>query len=679
MKGQLSQQSFGEVLSELYRTRANGILTVTHDKQTKAIFIEDGSPVFALSNVAEDQLSDYLVRTGKLTSEQISQFGSGANVQQLSQKLAESGLISVQELDEALQRINIHAILSIFDWYSANFSFEKKDRARIAMSGKISKPVSHLILEGVRNIQDELILKVPLSNPNLTLKLAPNNQEILAGAQLSAEETQVLFSLSDSTPIQQIIAICGLPELQALQAIHALYVTGILQSTTAPPPTNNIVTETTKPTPTSTSKPTPTSTSTPKTESKASDDDEVKFQQEVTRMLAFFASADLYEILGVTRKASESDIKKAYYQLAKKYHPDRVHKTSSPDLKTAVEKVFAKISEAYEKLKDAETRKRYDTQIGSKASSNPPAKVPTQTPKPTPASTPVPTPTPAPTNNTPRPSTAAAPNSAPANQRPTSAPQTTPAPVASAPSTASAPAQSPRPVSPSPTPVAASQPAARPVTSQPAQPTAAAAAPKIEAGKTGAVSPNKDDKGPNSAEIIFNKGQQALKAQDIARAAYLFREAVNLSPDNKDYKLQLIQILLKNQKWHKEAEEILLDLAKKDSTNANYLAMLGSIYKAAELDAKAKAKFEEALSYDPSNKLARREMADLKAQGRDIAEAPKPAGLAGQWAALPQNTQYAVIGGGILLVILILYYTVLKPAPPPPAKPTPTPTAKAAK
>ena len=59
MKGQLSQCSFSEVLHELYNSRANGILTVTYNKQTKAIFIEDGSPVFALSNSSEDQLNNY--------------------------------------------------------------------------------------------------------------------------------------------------------------------------------------------------------------------------------------------------------------------------------------------------------------------------------------------------------------------------------------------------------------------------------------------------------------------------------------------------------------------------------------------------------------------------------------------------------------------------------------------
>ncbi|XP_041840157.1 dnaJ homolog subfamily A member 3, mitochondrial-like isoform X2 [Melanotaenia boesemani] len=64
---------------------------------------------------------------------------------------------------------------------------------------------------------------------------------------------------------------------------------------------------------------------------------------------------DFYEILGISRTASQKDIKKAYYQLAKKYHPD-----TNPDEPEAKEK-FAKLAEAYEVLSDEVKRKQYDT------------------------------------------------------------------------------------------------------------------------------------------------------------------------------------------------------------------------------------------------------------------------------------------------------------------------------
>ncbi len=63
---------------------------------------------------------------------------------------------------------------------------------------------------------------------------------------------------------------------------------------------------------------------------------------------------DYYKILGVSNNATESDIKKAYRKLARKYHPDL-----NPNDKEA-EKKFKEINEANEVLSNSENRKKYD-------------------------------------------------------------------------------------------------------------------------------------------------------------------------------------------------------------------------------------------------------------------------------------------------------------------------------
>jgi molecular chaperone DnaJ len=64
-------------------------------------------------------------------------------------------------------------------------------------------------------------------------------------------------------------------------------------------------------------------------------------------------SPDYYKTLGVDKKASADDIKKAYRKLARKYHPDT-------NKEPAAEERFKEISEAYDVLSDPEKRKKYD-------------------------------------------------------------------------------------------------------------------------------------------------------------------------------------------------------------------------------------------------------------------------------------------------------------------------------
>ncbi|MDP7035700.1 MAG: molecular chaperone DnaJ [Planctomycetota bacterium] len=66
------------------------------------------------------------------------------------------------------------------------------------------------------------------------------------------------------------------------------------------------------------------------------------------------SKTDYYELLGVSREASQGDIKKAYRKAALRYHPDK-----NPD-NVEAEKMFRDVSEAYEVLQDDEKRQLYD-------------------------------------------------------------------------------------------------------------------------------------------------------------------------------------------------------------------------------------------------------------------------------------------------------------------------------
>ncbi|VDN07286.1 unnamed protein product [Thelazia callipaeda] len=69
------------------------------------------------------------------------------------------------------------------------------------------------------------------------------------------------------------------------------------------------------------------------------------------------SSKNYYDILGVKPSASLAEIKTAFYELSKKYHPDATLKSDKSDIRSAM---YLEIKDAYEVLKDKKKRYEYD-------------------------------------------------------------------------------------------------------------------------------------------------------------------------------------------------------------------------------------------------------------------------------------------------------------------------------
>ncbi|HKR11770.1 MAG TPA: DnaJ domain-containing protein [Pyrinomonadaceae bacterium] len=72
-----------------------------------------------------------------------------------------------------------------------------------------------------------------------------------------------------------------------------------------------------------------------------------------------------YDLLGVETSAPAEQLKSAYYEIARRYHPDRFHKTE-PALVGRIESAFARITQAYDTLRDEGLRANYDRKLQSR-------------------------------------------------------------------------------------------------------------------------------------------------------------------------------------------------------------------------------------------------------------------------------------------------------------------------
>jgi len=80
----------------------------------------------------------------------------------------------------------------------------------------------------------------------------------------------------------------------------------------------------------------------------------------IEERVAAVRGADHYGVLGVERTADEETIRRAYYKLAKEFHPDKLRGSEFESLLGAIETMFSKMTEAYNTLSEEKARAEYD-------------------------------------------------------------------------------------------------------------------------------------------------------------------------------------------------------------------------------------------------------------------------------------------------------------------------------
>jgi curved DNA-binding protein CbpA len=577
--GNITERPVARIFREMAAGARSGVLRVTHGRQARGVVFEKGEAVFAVSNAPQDQLDAVLMAMGRLTREQAAEARAQvAKEAELGRKLLDLALVDRQTLDAAIRDQVERILYGLLLWPEGEYTLDTA--ARAAFDVPLRVPIGKLIMDAARkaSVGEARALLGP---PDATF-VASTGGAPPAGAVLTSLDGYLLSRISHPMTADEICTISGLPEDQAVPTLFALVAAGFV---------GRVGEEAVEPAPADPPPPPPAG-DVPPEELPVED-----LRNRLDETLSEFRSANHYEVLGIPRESSSADIKKAYYALAKKYHPDRYRNASDPDVRGKLEAIFAHVTRAYDTLKDAAQRGAYDARLPA-------------TPKPAPA-----------------------PQAAPA--RGASGPITPPQAARPA-VTTTAPLGTPRP-KPRPTPPP--QPPSRPAAPPPAAPPAAKAPPPkppsgplpsaaAAAGSTATRPEAKADPGPLNddalAEQLFQQGMRRYESKDLMGAIQLWQEAVRKNPANGTYHLHLGSALARNPRWHRDAEKHLLEASKRDPRNKQVFLTLGALYAEANLKKRAEAQFRAVLTLDPNNQAAKRALVEL-----GVVEPPKESGGSG--------------------------------------------------
>ena len=353
LQGTLSETHLAELTRVIHAQRKTGILHVQKDNISKRLYFRDGAIVFANSDADSDRLGQFLIRGGMIDA---ASYERAAIIMKQTRRRLGMTLVALGSLDaekvDALVNEQVEQIIySIFAWETGQYGFEAIDNP-VEDDIALKLSTDAILLEGVRNMASNTAIRKAIGNMDSIL--FPIETSLLddGNVQLTSSEGFVLSRVDGKTSVADLAAISPLGEEGTLRCAYGLISAGILR---VEEPKAKTTTRSKRVEAPAKSDP----QRKPMDEAAPKDDSEA-IRGDVAQRLASLDGATYYEALEVSKGAAPSVIKKAYYALAKKYHPDRHVRGSLGDLQADLEQILSKLADAYEVLSSPPKRLRYD-------------------------------------------------------------------------------------------------------------------------------------------------------------------------------------------------------------------------------------------------------------------------------------------------------------------------------
>jgi hypothetical protein len=394
MKGALAEGVVPGLLREIYVGRRSGTLALDRGQERQRLRFRHGHIVNAHTNVEEERLGEMLVRRGLLSPEDLRNATEVVKEarRRLGEVLVERNLIDASGLESAVT-LHVHEMLTrVLAWTDGAYEFE--DEGEAGAEGELTLKLStgELILEAVQAVRDPDVVRYALGDTDRVLALSTDPLLRFQALALSPADGFVLSRVDGVTSAREIVQMIPLPAEQAEKSLLALLSTGVVEyvaarrpretsssaqagAETQPPPDARAAPPTQPQQPQQPQsqplqhpapelKAVPDTKAAPDAAPAPTDDPAAERRREILEACEGLKTRNHFELLGLPRSAGESEVKEAYFRLAKRFHPDVHHGESLGDLRDELETVFIRLGEAYEVLRSPEKRRLYEERLG---------------------------------------------------------------------------------------------------------------------------------------------------------------------------------------------------------------------------------------------------------------------------------------------------------------------------
>ncbi len=362
-EGNLADMPFPYLLSEIYRLRWTGMLALRKNRVKKDVYFQDGYPIYVNSNLVSECLGNIMVQEKIITEsekeESVRRMKS--TKRQQGTILIEMGVISPHNLQYALEKQLLKKLINIFAWRSATYRFVTEEVAPQIIT--IEKSPASIIFDGISEKytpQRAYSLIKEYLNKYITISSDPVYR--FQDLEVDSDHLAFLREIDGRKRMKDLLSNPNLDKASTVKFLLTLITAGIVELHDTP---TTDTTSSIKPGRLRTAEmlirrqgPPPISkTKIKRFESKRS-------LAETARKMS---KMNYFEILGVKRNATEQQIKNAYFELARRYHPDRAFKHASNEVKLLASEIYNLITKAYRTLSDRKMRLKYISDLKRKA------------------------------------------------------------------------------------------------------------------------------------------------------------------------------------------------------------------------------------------------------------------------------------------------------------------------
>jgi tetratricopeptide (TPR) repeat protein len=368
----------GLSLKEIVFDRRSGFLVAGGPEGRKSFFFQDGSLIFAKTEDPEERLGPLLFRMGKINAEVLDAIPGWINSgQMLGETLVSKELISQKELFDALLSQMWTILLGLFPRFDVEFVFQPRERL-MDMDFETKVHLLPLMETGLR----QMGFRAEIAEFIAPRVLAPSGRG--SALSLSDDEKALLGRLDGRRNARALLESVGLDPAFFWSTLYLFYCLDlaeeratptVLLDDLVPPPRESAP----RPEPTTGPDPDPEDAPRPvasapedkpaaESPSKRAGSEDPETSAALSEILSIhrrLADIDFYQVLSVERSAGEEEVKKAYFALARRFHPDRFGRHLPPGIKEQVDEVFDFITKAYRTLTNRDQKMTYASKLAN--------------------------------------------------------------------------------------------------------------------------------------------------------------------------------------------------------------------------------------------------------------------------------------------------------------------------